>query len=128
MKERRKARRYDVALPMDIRASFDNDHAPLHGETIDISTQGICFTVRNDLKVGANLTLHVRVPTELVGGMEIFILAIGRLVRVEKSSGDIAQMVRAAAAIKSYKYFSNRVSDNSAQVPPFLTEVIRNHS
>ena len=128
MKERRKARRYDVALPMDIRASVDNDHASLRGETIDISTQGICFTACNDLKVGANLALRMRLSTDLVGGMEVFILAIGRVVRVEKSSGDIAQTVRAAAAIKSYKYFRNRVSDNSAQVPSFLTAVLRNNS
>lgn len=115
MSERRKARRYNVALPMNIRASVDNDLAPVHGETIDISTHGVLFAVCNDLRVGTALTLHISVPAELVGGTEMRILAIGRVVRVEKPGEDGAQNVRAAAAIKKYKYFRNRITNNSAQ-------------
>ena len=115
MNERRKARRYSLCLPVTIRASIDNDPVSLHGETLDISMRGVYFTVGNELKVGMKLGLTITVPTALAGGMQVFILAVGKVVRVEKRREDGVQSVCIAAALRRSEYFRNGVSDNSVQ-------------
>ena len=119
MKERRKARRYSLCLPVTIRASIDNVPMSLHGETLDISTRGVYFTVGNELKVGMKLGLTMTVPTALAGGMQVFILAVGKVVRVEKRQEDGFQSV-GIAALRRYQYFRNGLSDNSVQRLSFL--------
>jgi hypothetical protein len=114
MNERRKACRYDLALPMTILTSIGNALMSLYGETLDISTRGVCFTVGTELTVGTKVALTMTVPTGLVGGMEVFILAIGHVVRVEKPQLDGSQNV--AAAIRRYECFRDGISDNSAQL------------
>ena len=115
MKERRKAHRYGLCLPVTIRASIDNDPMSLHGETLDISTRGVYFTVGNELKVGMKLGLSMTLPTALGGGMQVFILAVGKAVRVEKRQEDGVQSVCIATAFRRYEYFCNGLSDNSVQ-------------
>jgi hypothetical protein len=112
MKERRKARRYSLCLPVTIRPSIDNDPMSLHSETFDISTRGVYFTVGNKLKVGMKLGLATTVPAALPGGMQVFILAVGKLVRVEKRREDGVQRVCIAAALRRYEYFRNGLSDS----------------
>jgi c-di-GMP-binding flagellar brake protein YcgR len=115
MKERRKARRYSLCLPVTIRASIDTDPMSLHGETLDISTRGVYFTVGNELKLGMKLGLTMTVPTALAGGMQVFILAVGKVVRVEKRREDGVQSVCIAAAVRRYEYFRKGLSDNSVE-------------
>ena len=68
MRERRKARRYDLFLPVTIEASTSNDFRSLNGETLDISTRGVYLTVDNELRVGMTLGLTMRVPKKVGGG------------------------------------------------------------
>ena len=91
----------------------------LHSETFDISTRGVYFTVGNELKVGMKLGLTMTVPTALAGGMQVFILAVGKVVRVEKRQEDGFQSV-GIAALRRYQYFRNGLSDNSVQRLSFL--------
>jgi c-di-GMP-binding flagellar brake protein YcgR len=114
MKERRKARRYSLCLPVTIRASIDNAPMSLHGETLDISTRGVYFTVGHELKVGMKLGLTMTVPPALADGMEVFILAVGKVVRVEKRREDGVQSV-CIAALRRYEYFRNGLSDNAVR-------------
>jgi c-di-GMP-binding flagellar brake protein YcgR len=114
MMERRKARRYGLCLPVTIRASIGNDPMSLQGETLDISTRGVYFTVGNELEVGMKLGLSMTVPMGLAGGMQVFLLAVGKVVRVEKHREDGVQSV-CIAALRRYEWFRNGLSDNSVQ-------------
>jgi c-di-GMP-binding flagellar brake protein YcgR len=84
MRERRRARRYDLILPVTIQASTGNDPTSLNGETLDISTRGVYLTVDHDLRVGMKVGLTMRMPNRVAGGMEVLICAIAQVVRVEK--------------------------------------------
>jgi c-di-GMP-binding flagellar brake protein YcgR len=120
MRERRKARRYHLALPMAIRAPIDNGLTPLYGETLDISTRGMYFTVDTELTVGMKLGLTLTAPTGPADGTRVFILAVGQVVRVEKRQKEGVQNVGSAAAIRRYEYFREGISDNSADWPSSL--------
>jgi hypothetical protein len=85
MRERRRARRYNLILPVTIQASTGNDPASLNGETHDSSTRGAYFTVNHDLRVGMKFGLTTRIPKRVAGEMEELICAIAQVVRVEKS-------------------------------------------
>jgi hypothetical protein len=97
---------------MAIRAPIDNGLSSLYGETLDISMRGVYFTVPTELTVGMKLGLTM---TARAGGTEVFFLAIGQVVRVEKRQEEGVQNIRIAAAIRRYQYFREGTSDNSAQ-------------
>jgi hypothetical protein len=120
MRERRKARRYGLFLPVAIEASMKNGLASCNGKTIDISTRGVSFVVESDLEVGRKLGLTIELPTGPTGGTRVFIRGIGKVVRVEKRSENGIQSVRAAAVILRYEYTRNEIADSSAQQLPFL--------
>jgi c-di-GMP-binding flagellar brake protein YcgR len=115
MNERRKARRYNLTLPLTIQASIDNDLTSLYGETLDISTRGVYFNVGMELKVGMKLGFSMRVETGRSQSSQVFILALGRVVRVEKRLDNDAQSFGVAAAIRRFEYFREGIPDNSAQ-------------
>jgi hypothetical protein len=126
MKERRKARRYGLTLSMTIQASIDNGLTSLYGKTLDISTRGVCFTVGTELNVGTKLGLIITVPPGLVGGMELFILAVGQVARVERPRENGVQNVRVAAAIRRYECFHGGLSDNPSRLLSSLAKGLRN--
>lgn len=103
MTDRRNARRYDLSLPVLIRVPVERDARD--GKTRDISTRGVYFIVENNLTAGAELDLTMTLPAEVTGGTEVFIRAIGKVVRVEKTSGDGRHGV--AALIQRYEIVRN---------------------
>ena len=50
MTERRLARRYDLSLPVNIRMPINREPRMHSGQTRDISTRGVYFTVTDDPK------------------------------------------------------------------------------
>src|ERR1700739_3621072 len=103
MTERRIARRYDLSLPVIIRVPIEKEPAPRTGKTRDISTRGVYFTIENDFSAGAELDLTMTLPAEVTGGTEVFIRAIGKVVRVEKSPERNEERLGVAAVIERYE-------------------------
>jgi|SRR5215469_11053267 len=104
MTDRRTARRYDLSLPVLIRLPVEQDaHS---GKTRDISTRGVYFVIENDLSAGAELDLTMTLPAEVTGGTEVFIRAIGKVVRVENGP-DIGARQGVAALIQRYEIVRN---------------------
>lgn len=104
MTERRTARRYDLSLPVLIKLPVEQDAR--NGKTRDISTRGVYFHVGNQLAAGSELDLTMTLPAEVTGGTEVFIRAIGKVVRVEKGS-DGDHQVGVAALIQRYEIVRN---------------------
>ncbi len=115
MRDRRKARRYELPLAVTIDAFVENKPSSRTGKTLDISTRGVYLILDNDPEVGMKLALTIRLLKRPTDGTQVFILAIGTVVRVEKRREDGVQNVRVAAAIRRYEYFLDGFSDNSPQ-------------
>jgi len=106
MTERRTARRYDLSLPVIIRIPVDTESAR-NGNTRDISTRGVYFTIDQDLNDGAELDITLTLPSEVTRGSEVFIRAMGKVVRVEKRPENGSSRVGVAAVIERYEIIRN---------------------
>lgn len=106
MTERRTARRYDLSLPVIIRIPVERESAR-NGKTRDISTRGVYFTVEQDLNAGAELDITLTLPSEVTRGSEVFIRAMGKVVRVEKRPENGSTRVGVAAVIERYEIIRN---------------------
>jgi PilZ domain len=107
MKERRIARRYGLSLPVLVGVPIESRAVAASGKSRDISTRGIYFTIRDDISTGAKLDLTMIVPTEVTGGPEVFIKAIGAVVRVDKRMENGEQPVGVAVAIEMTEIVRN---------------------
>ena len=81
--ERRNARRYDLSLPILIRAAAPGIAETQKGTTRDISTRELYFVVDQDLRDGSDLDIMLTLPSEMTNGEEVLVKASGKVVRVE---------------------------------------------
>lgn len=102
MTERRTARRYDLSLPVMIRVPVEQAISR-NGKTRDISTRGIYFTIDQDLGAGAELDITLTLPAEVTRGSEVFIRAMGKVIRVDKTPENSSSRVGVAAVIERYE-------------------------
>jgi hypothetical protein len=107
MTERRTARRYDLSLPVIIRVPVEREPSPRNGKTRDISTRGVYFTIEQDLSTGAELDITLTLPSEVTRGSEVFIRAMGKVVRVDKRPDDDSARIGVAAVIERYEIIRN---------------------
>jgi hypothetical protein len=102
MTERRTARRYDLSLPIVIRVPAERVLDSQPGKTRDISTRGLYFVVNQNLESGSQLDITLTLPGEMTHGSEVFIRALGKVVRVERRMEDGDTRMGVAAVIERY--------------------------
>jgi hypothetical protein len=102
MTERRTARRYDLSLPIIIRIPAERRDDSQEGKTRDISTRGLYFVIGQDLEAGSELDITLTLPGEITHGAEVFVRALGKVVRVERRMEDGAARMGVAAVIERY--------------------------
>ena len=102
MTERRTARRYDLSLPVIIRMSAERAAASQEGKTRDISTRGLYFLLDQHLEAGSQLDITLTLPAEITHGSEVFVRAMGKVIRVEPRSEDGNSRMGVAAVIERY--------------------------
>jgi PilZ domain len=107
MTERRTARRYDLSLPVIIRLPVENEASSRSGKTRDISTRGVYFTIDQDFGTGAELDITLTLPSEVTRGSEVFIRAMGKVVRVDRTPENGSSRVGVAAVIERYEIIRN---------------------
>lgn len=100
--ERRTARRYDLSLPVIIRVSAERVADSQKGKTRDISTRGLYFVLDQDLEAGSELDVTLTLPAEITHGTEVFVRAMGKVVRVERRNEDGSIKMGVAAVIERY--------------------------
>ena len=102
MTERRTARRYDLSLPIIIRIPDEHQDDSQEGKTRDISTRGLYFVIEQDLEAGSELDITLTLPAEITHGTEVFVRALGKVVRVERRMEDGTERMGVAAVIERY--------------------------
>jgi c-di-GMP-binding flagellar brake protein YcgR len=102
MTERRTARRYDLSLPVIIRVPAERVSDAQKGKTRDISTRGLYFVLDQDLEAGSELDITLTLPAEITHGSEVFVRALGKVVRVERRMEDGSSRMGVAAVIERY--------------------------
>jgi hypothetical protein len=102
MTDRRIARRYELSLPVLVRAAAEEQVDSQTGRTRDISTRGVYFIIDQNLETGSALDFMLTLPAEITRGTEVFIHAQGKVVRVENQPRDGERRVGVAAVIEKY--------------------------
>lgn len=102
MTERRLARRYDLSLPVIVHFPVEKESAQHNGQTRDISTRGVYFTLREDLAPGTELDFTLTLPAEITRGTDVLVRAHGRVVRVDRAEEVPQSNVGVAAVIERY--------------------------
>jgi c-di-GMP-binding flagellar brake protein YcgR len=102
MTERRTARRYDLSLPIIIRVPNELELDTQQGKTRDVSTRGLYFVVEQNLQAGSELDITMTLPAEITHGTEVFVRALGKVVRVERRMEDGNTRMGVAAVIERY--------------------------
>jgi c-di-GMP-binding flagellar brake protein YcgR len=102
MTERRTVRRYDLSLPIIIRVPTERQDDPQQGKTRDISTRGLYFVIEQDFEAGSELDITLTLPAEITHGAEVFVRALGKVIRVERRMEDGTPRMGVAAVIERY--------------------------
>ncbi len=102
MTERRTTRRYDLSLPIIIRIPSAWTLASRQGKTRDISTRGLYFVVDQNLEAGSELDITLTLPAEITRGCEVFVRALGKIVRIDRRMEDGNTHMGVAAVIDRY--------------------------
>jgi c-di-GMP-binding flagellar brake protein YcgR len=102
MTERRTTRRYDLSLPVIIRVPAEKAQDSQQGKTRDISTRGLYFVIDQNMEAGSELDLTMTLPSEVTQGSEVFVRALGKVVRIERRMEDGNPRMGVAAVIQRY--------------------------
>lgn len=102
MSERRNARRYDLSLPVVVRIPTERMNGNQAGQTRDVSTRGLYFVIDQDLEAGSEIDITLTLPAEVTHSSEVFVRAVGKVVRVERRGDDGELRMGVAAVIERY--------------------------
>jgi hypothetical protein len=102
MTERRTTRRYDLSLPVIVRVPTERAVETQKGKTRDISPRGLYFVIAQDLESGSEIDITLTLPSEITHGTDVFVRALGRVIRVERRMEDDSTRMGVAAVIERY--------------------------
>jgi PilZ domain len=99
MGERRKARRYEVYLPLQVSLSRKRPAEFYTAQLRDISRSGIFFHSDVALDVGTGVELTFALPTEMDRGPAVLVRASAKALRISALSGEVDPLYGVAATI-----------------------------
>jgi hypothetical protein len=102
--ERRATRRYDLTLPIVIRAVPHKQSEPCRGRIRDVSARGIYFITDEEFTPGAELEFTIALPMGITQGTEVSIRAHSRVLRAEERREDDTTRTGVAAVIERIEY------------------------
>jgi PilZ domain len=99
MGERRKARRYEVYLPLQVCVSENKPAEFYTAQLRDISRTGIYFHSNVPIEAGAGVELAFALPTEQERGASVLVRASAKALRVSQLQDEVAPLFGVAASI-----------------------------
>lgn len=110
MTERRTARRYDLSLPVVVRAPGGGKAVPQKGRTRDVSTRGVYLLLDRAVSENSDFDLTMALPTEVAGGPGVFVRAVGKVVRTEEWTEEGSRRVGVGAMLQRYEIVRNEAT------------------
>ena len=104
MGERRKARRYELYLPVQVCLPRERPVEFYTGQLRDVSRSGIFFHSHIPLEHGAALELTFSLPAERDRGTSVLVRASAKALRVSELPGDGAACVRRSGNHRSHRF------------------------
>lgn len=114
MGERRKARRYEVYLPLQICTSRRRPAEFHTAQLRDISRSGVYFHSNTTIEPGTKLELTFALPTERDAGSTALIRASAEVLRVTSLQDEIAPVYGIAATIERIDFVRPMVANAAA--------------
>ena len=99
MGERRKARRYEVYLPLQVCVSRKKPAEFHTAQLRDISRTGIYFHSNQPIEAGAGIELTFALPTEKERGNSVLVRASAKALRISELEDEVAPVYGVAATI-----------------------------
>ncbi|MFY9801848.1 MAG: PilZ domain-containing protein [Candidatus Acidiferrales bacterium] len=99
MGERRKARRYEVYLPVQVCMSKQRPLEYHTGQLRDVSRTGIYFHSQVPIDSGTGLELTFSLPAERDRGTSVLVRASAKTIRTSQLDGEVTPVYGIAAAI-----------------------------
>ena len=81
--ERRASRRFNMTLPLTVRAGGSDEAIERQGQTRDVSFRGLYFWIDADLAPGAAIEFVLTLPREITMAGDVYIRCHAEIVRVE---------------------------------------------
>lgn len=111
MIERRQVRRYDLSLPVAVQFPLGKESGSQKGQTRDISTRGLYFSLPKELALGTELELTLVLPQQITHDGEVCVRLRGRVVRVDVAKKAAhSEAVGVAAVIEHYDIMRRQTS------------------
>jgi hypothetical protein len=99
MGERRKARRYEIFLPVQVCQSRHRIAEFSTGQLRDVSRSGIFFHSSVPVETGSGLELTFSLPAERDRGLSVLVRASAKALRVSELPGEVSPLYAVAATI-----------------------------
>lgn len=99
MGERRKARRYEIFLPVQVCLSRNRPAEFFTGQLRDVSRSGIFFHSNVPIDTGSGVELTFSLPAERERGTSVLVRASAKALRVSELAGEAAPLYAVAASI-----------------------------
>jgi len=98
--ERRASRRFNLNLPVTVRAANDTGATEHHARTRDVSFRGLYFLIEGSFEPGMPIEFILTLPKEITMAGDVHIRCFGHVVRVEPLNGQRG----VAARIERYEF------------------------
>ena len=99
MGERRKARRYEVYLPLQVCTSQNRPAEFFTAQLRDISRLGVYFHSGVQIEPGTGMELTFALPTEKERGFSVLVRASAKVLRTSAIQGELTPIYGVAATI-----------------------------
>jgi hypothetical protein len=100
--ERRATKRHEVLLPVVVQAASQQCCS---ARSRDISTGGAYLFIESDkLAADTNVQLTLFLPKELIGETGVVMRVFGKIIRVDRLSGDETRRMGAAVVFETYDF------------------------
>jgi len=114
MGERRKARRYDLYLPLQVCSSSQGPAEFYTAQLRDISRSGVYFHSAVAMEPGTGMELTFALPTEKDKGNSVLVRASAKALRVSPLKGEATAVYGVAATIDRIDFVRPIVANAAA--------------